>query len=223
MVIFMANLAITALVFDAGDILVHSKGDIELESWREISGYFKIWGIPLEDYTKYFLQFNTRLREFGLKQNSKKIVISLQSSNRKDLCLPVKLLEQYEAEKWWMNPAPGLKQFIEELKTFKFKIGILTDSVLPVVKIREVLHDISPMVDSVVSSREFGKQKPDIGIYNHILSRLKVTNSSLALFIGHDYEELEGAKRVGMRILSIKESIDLSLLYSKILENIQNT
>ncbi len=215
--------AISTLIFDAGDILVHRKKDTDLLSWKKILNEFNKKNVRIGDQEDLFKVYFTKLREFGSEKISTDVEVTLDfdDKNRIDLRLPVDLLETYEIEKWWLNPAPGLKEFITKLRSINLRIGILTDSVLTSDKIREVLRDISPMVDSIVSSRDTGKQKPQKEMYAKILMDFRISDKKKALFIGHDQEELRGAKHIGMRVLGVEESTCLSRLFNLILEKVK--
>ncbi len=96
-----------------------------------------------------------------------------------------------------MNPAEDLEDTINHLRMFGYRIGILTDSALQSPAIREILSSISYRIHTIVSSRDVGKMKPNSLMYDTILRKMNIP-ANKALFVGHDSEELIGAKEAGM-------------------------
>lgn len=181
-----SRIPISAIIFDAGDILVHKIPDEKTTVWKEFLTQFT----SEKDCKESLGQLYEQVRVLGPNSNSE--YVSLNS-----LEIKLSLIEEYEIEKWWKNPDPQMGEIISRLWQIGFKIGILTDSALSSTKIREVLSQISPYVHQIVSSRDIGLMKPHKQTYEMILSVLD-TPSRKALFIAHDPEEINGALEVGL-------------------------
>lgn len=180
-----SRIPISAIIFDAGDILVHKIPDEKTTVWNEFLTRFT----SERDCKESFGQLYEKVRVLG--SNSE--YVSLNST----LEIKLSLIEEYEIEKWWKNPDPHVGETISRLWQIGFKIGILTDSALSSTKIREVLSQISPYVHQIVSSRDVGLMKPQKQMYEKILSVLDIP-SYKALFIAHDPEEINGALKAGL-------------------------
>lgn len=201
-----SRIPISAIIFDAGDILVHKIPDEKTTVWNEFLAQFT----SEKDCRESLSQLYEQVRVLGSNLNSD--YVSLNST----LEIKLSLIEEYEIEKWWENPDPQVGETISRLWQIGFKIGILTDSALSSSKIREVLSQISPYVHQIVSSRDVGLMKPHRQMYEKILSVLD-TPSHKALFIAHDPEEINGALEAGLFCEDFEKIGDLN----KLLELIQ--
>ncbi len=203
---------ITALIFDAGDVLVHKKPEERLKSMQKVSQ------LELEGENS-FSELYERIRILGELTRSNFLLYSsndrLKELNKKRI--DIRLFEEYEIEKWWNNPDSSLLDSFQRLRNIGYIIGILTDSVLPSNKIRDVLEEYTAFISSIVSSRDIGVMKPHPKMYNTILSDLNVS-AKYALFIAHDLDELEGAQKLQINTINYEEIGDLNLLVKQIEE-----
>lgn len=183
---------ISALIFDAGDIIVHKIPDNQVRAWYEISTHFHNSKLNIQ---KYFIQLYDRVRTLG--SNFKYNHISIDFPEVPVLKISIILIEEYEIEKWWKHPDPQIFDTISQLWQIGYKIGILTDSALSSETIREVLPRLSPYVHKIVSSRDVGVMKPNKQMYSSMLSRLKIS-AHKAVFIAHDPAEIKGALESGL-------------------------
>jgi len=101
-----------------------------------------------------------------------------------------------------------VKKLIEELKKKGIKVAVLSDTVHPLKWRIELFKKLGiekgKHYDKIFLSNQIGAEKPEPKAYLTVLNYFKVKPEA-ALFIGHDKEELEGAKRVGMKILELKK------------------
>jgi FMN phosphatase YigB (HAD superfamily) len=204
-----SRIPISAIIFDAGDILVHKIPDDQVKVWNEFltrSYNSKI------DRQKYFTQLYEKVRTFGSDSKSEHVSLNLSAGPE----FKISLIEEYEIEKWWKNPDPRLFETISKLWQIGYKIGILTDSALSSTTIRKILSKISPYVQQIVSSRDIGVMKPQKRMYSRILSTLE-TPPNKALFIAHDPDEINGALESGL----FCENYELIGDLNKLLEVIQ--
>lgn len=206
---------IAALIFDAGDVLVHKKPDETLNSLQEFSQH------ELEGENS-FSELYERIRILGEQTRSKFLLYpsneGLKELNKKKI--DIRLFEEYEIEKWWNNPDSSLLVSFQRLSDIGYKIGILTDSVLTSNKIRNVLEEYSAFISCIVSSRDLGVMKPHPKMYNAILSELNIS-AEYALFIAHDLDELEGAQKLQINTINYEEIGDLNLLVKQIEEEFE--
>jgi len=97
----------------------------------------------------------------------------------------------------------GVKETLIALKDEGYLLGIITDSANSLsVKLRWFENGGFVHVwDSIISSQELGVQKPDPAIYAAALQQLGLS-ACQAVFIGHDVDELEGARTAGMKTIA---------------------
>lgn len=184
--------AISAIIFDAGDVLVHKIDDDKVEVWGEICSLIER---NIRGNDEIFYKIYDKVRILGSAFVDNEIIFELPDKTH--LKIPIKLVNQYEILKWWKNPDPLLKVTFKDLRKLKYRIAILTDSALPSDVIRDQLSFVSSYIDAIVSSRDVGAMKPDKRMYTSVLSELNLQPEK-SLFIGHEKEELDGALRIGM-------------------------
>ncbi|MFX0052451.1 MAG: HAD family hydrolase [Candidatus Hodarchaeota archaeon] len=210
----LAKIAISALIFDAGDVLVHPIPDEDVEVMRTF--YSRYYRYNKSELRFYFTQLYEKIRT--LNPDSKINFEEVKLNNQPQLKLPISLFCEYEVEKFWKNPDPLLKETLIYLRKQGYRIAILTDSALLSDKIRNILNHVSPYIHSIVSSRDVGAMKPDQRMYSAVLKQLNIS-AEKGLFIGHDIEEIQGALEVGLFcenyevIGSLKRLIDV--IYQK--------
>jgi FMN phosphatase YigB (HAD superfamily) len=204
----ISRIPISAIIFDAGDILVHKIPNHQTSAWKDFLSIFDNSTVNQENY---FNQIYEKVRTLGSYSKSKEI--SLYSDKIK---IKISLVEEFEIQKWWKNQDPRLIETISKLWRIGYKIGILTDSALSSTKIREVLYQISPYIHHIVSSRDVGVMKPHKQMYSTILSNLDIPPNR-ALFIAHDPAEINGALKSGL----LCENYELIGDLDKLLEVIQ--
>jgi HAD superfamily hydrolase (TIGR01549 family) len=208
------KIPISALIFDAGDVLVNKIADTEVKAWYKIQNLLK----SKEKRNEFrFTQIYEKIRSLGSIDEANFIsIISGETFRRPRLnTIDIKVYEEYEIEKWWRNPDPTLLMTLKQLKEIGYKIGILTDSALTSEHIGKVLDAFSNYIDAIVSSRDIGMMKPSRRMYISVLSQLNV-NPEKALFIAHDWEELEGAEKLGILVENFEEIKNLNSLVKKI-------
>jgi putative hydrolase of the HAD superfamily len=97
----------------------------------------------------------------------------------------------------------GVRETLIALKDHGYMLGIITDSANPLhVKLRWFENGGFVQVwDSIISSQELGVQKPDPKIYAAALRQLGLS-AGQAAFVGHDVDELQGARTAGMKTIA---------------------
>jgi HAD superfamily hydrolase (TIGR01549 family) len=189
---------VRALLFDAGDILYFRP-----ERGQKFQAFLKESGLAEK-------KIPAGERE-ALKQQAFQGLISQEQFREAELRLyGVDTLEQIERGKKAMEEDDnniqffeGVKETLIELKNEGYMLGIITDSANPLsVKLRWFENGgFAHVWDSIISSQELGVQKPDPGIYAAALQQLGL-NACQAVFIGHDVDELEGARTAGIKTIA---------------------
>ncbi len=98
---------------------------------------------------------------------------------------------------------PGVNETLHALKKEGYYLGIITDTAVPIAqKLRWFRNaGIGELFDCFISSKELGLQKPDPDIYLAALHQLGLAPHQ-SVFVGHDEDELDGARAVGMHTVA---------------------
>lgn len=109
-----------------------------------------------------------------------------------------------------INLLEGVPETLKILKERGFKLGVITNSIIPSETKKEWLKqrgvDIS--WDVFVSSVELGFRKPEPEIYLYAIKQIGVL-AKHSVFVGHSPDELLGAKNIGMLTLSLNPDSDI--------------
>jgi HAD superfamily hydrolase (TIGR01509 family) len=94
---------------------------------------------------------------------------------------------------------PGVAHTLAELKARHLRLGVLcnSDRSSDCVESALAAMGLGAIFDSVVSSRDLGRCKPELQAYEASLAQLG-SESHRTAFVGHAAEELDGAARLGM-------------------------
>lgn len=197
---------IKAYIFDAGDIL------FDATKWRKwLHKYLKDNNLTQLTYSEMFhiwdsnflyevyrgrMEYSQAFEQFllFLQLSKTQIKIVKKASDEKK---PV-IEASTKPYKWVYEKFPAIKKK-------GIKIGILTDSEkhLPAHKKRYRKAGLLQYIDVICSSADTGFVKPDPRAYKLILKKLGIKPSE-AVFIGHDKDELIGAKNIGMNAVLLK-------------------
>lgn len=115
----------------------------------------------------------------------------------------------------------GVYNTLKELKQKGYLLGIITDSAVPVY-LKLSWFDkggFADVWDSYISSQEIGTQKPDPRIYLASLEQIGLEPHQ-AVFVGHDPEELAGARNIGMSTIAFNS--DLGAVADHTIERFQD-
>lgn len=194
---------VVGLVFDMGDVLVDATA---WRRWllRQIAEYgltppyrsfFAIWD------RDYLDDVHRGVREYGEALRSFLAATGLTDRQIEELLDASKVQKSaIEAE---ARPFPGVRQTLWRLHGDGVRLAVLSDSESPSSVIRRRLAQlgIGDCFQAVVSSRDLGFAKPDRRAYMAAANELQLTPAQLA-FVGHEAEELLGARRAGMRTIA---------------------
>jgi putative hydrolase of the HAD superfamily len=97
----------------------------------------------------------------------------------------------------------GIATTLARLDDMGLRLGVLTDTESTEARIRATLDsfDIGRHFDAVVSSRDIGHAKPERAAFEAAVHAMGVAVAGCA-FVGHDPEELDGAKSVGLHTIA---------------------
>ena len=210
---------IRGIIFDAGDVLFNAR------LWRKwlhkflkeefnlkltYSDLFYLWDnyylrdIHLKrlDYNDGFCKF---LNHLGLGQEKIKTI------NQKSFEKKKEIEENTKPYKWVYN-------YLPKIKSKGIKIGILTDSENSsiIIKKRYNIWEIDRYIDIIISSADTGIIKPYQEAYLFILKELDL-NINATIFIGHDKDEILGAKILGLKTVNYFNKTSFNSLMSELL------
>ncbi|MGC3967142.1 MAG: HAD family hydrolase [Pirellulales bacterium] len=197
------------LVFDMGDVL------LDATLWRrwlleqlrtlglksQYRSLFAIWDREYLDDVhrgrrRYSEAFTAFLAASGLTPSQVDEVVAASDSCKREL----------EAE---TRPFPGVRQTLLRLHADGVRMAVLSDSESPSAAIARRLESlgIGAYFSAIVSSRDLGETKPQRACYLRAAAELHLSSDRLA-FVGHDAEELLGARRAGMRTIAFNYERD---------------
>jgi HAD superfamily hydrolase (TIGR01509 family) len=101
-------------------------------------------------------------------------------------------------------PIPGGREALAGLKQRGFVLGIVTDTIYPIEWKMRWLDKVgvAEFIDVVTCSTVLGAHKPDPAMYLNALQQAHLTPGESA-FVGHDAEELEGARKAGIATVAV--------------------
>jgi HAD superfamily hydrolase (TIGR01509 family) len=99
---------------------------------------------------------------------------------------------------------PGGREALAGLKQRGFVLGIVTDTIYPIERKMRWLGQVgvAEFIDVVACSTVVGAHKPDPAIYLDALQQAHLAPDESA-FVGHDAEELDGARKAGMATVAV--------------------
>ena len=191
------------LIFDMGDVLY------DATVWRRwlmqllhrmglhthYRSFFKVWEQEyLDDVHRgrreYGEAFQTFLLAAGLSRGHIDEVVAASHARKREI-------------ETGTRPLPGVRETIARLSQQGVVLAVLSDSE----STSELLHSrlvklgLGGRFTAVVSSFDLERTKPDPACYRAALSAIGMRTEQVA-FVGHDAEELAGAKAVGLRTLA---------------------
>lgn len=199
---------IKAIIFDMGDIL------FDATQWRKALHKF-LNGLGYEgDFNDMITRWDTFLKRAHLGKAKYYAVFE-------DFINSLGYAKEYERiKRFSMKTArsveenrklfPHVKDTLRKLKRQGIKLAILTDSESSEEKNRRRLKklEIDKYFDTVVSSADIGFVKPQRKAFQITLDRLNVRNTEAA-FVGHDNDELQGAREAGLMTIAFNCDADV--------------
>jgi HAD superfamily hydrolase (TIGR01509 family) len=101
-------------------------------------------------------------------------------------------------------PIPGGREALAGLKQRGFLLGIVTDTIYPLGRKMRWLDQVgvAEFIDVIACSTVVGAHKPEPEMYLNALQQACLTPDKSA-FVGHDAEELDGARKAGMATVAV--------------------
>jgi putative hydrolase of the HAD superfamily len=97
------------------------------------------------------------------------------------------------------TPFPALRETLQALRARKLKLGIVTNGETEFQQNNIIALDLPSYVDTILISEQENLRKPDPRIFTLAATRLGVPTSA-CLFVGdHPYNDIQGARNVGMK------------------------
>ncbi len=202
---------VTGLIFDMGDVL------IDATAWRRwllqllgrlglhagYRSFFDIWDRDYLDAVhrgrrEYAEAFEAFLRDSGLTRGQIDEIVAASALRKRELEDQVR-------------PFPGVRSTLERLRDAGLRLAVLSDSESPAAAIAARLQrlGLGGLFLTIVSSSDLKLTKPDPAAYAAALGGLNVAPRQAA-FVGHDADELQGARRCGLRSIAFNFDRDAS-------------
>jgi HAD superfamily hydrolase (TIGR01509 family) len=111
-------------------------------------------------------------------------------------------------------PIPGGREALAGLRQRGFALGIVTDTMYPIEWKMRWLNTVgvAEFIDVVACSTVLGAHKPDPAMYLNAVQQAHLTPGESA-FVGHDAEELEGARKAGIATVAVNYGPDVRADY----------
>lgn len=192
-------MTLDGLLFDMGDVL------FDATSWRRwLAQLLNRMGLQAR-YPDFFQTWDKRFLvevHCGRREYSDAFCAFLRSAG-----LTADQIDEVEAAsrvrkrelEHSARPLLGVRPTLARLHSTGVIMGVLSDSESPAAELREKLVrlGLADRFQTVVSSCELGRTKPDPLCYQTAVSAMGLTMPRVA-FVGHDAEELAGAAAAGM-------------------------
>jgi putative hydrolase of the HAD superfamily len=195
---------IRAVLFDADGVLYYRKNkDVELNSF--IKHYGQNCSVVPESEINLL-----RHRAFTGQMTFKEYKIDiLKLYGITDSHLLEQGLQKAIREKTRVLYFANTLDTLKALKERSYYLGIVTDTTQPLhLKIEKLERGgFGHLWDSIIPSNEVGVQKPDPRIYQLALNQLGI-EPERAIFVGHNTNELQGARKTGMKTVAFNYDRD---------------
>jgi FMN phosphatase YigB (HAD superfamily) len=190
-------------IFDGGQV-IYSVRRAERKGLKEYKKFLKKFNVTLEEQGKLWWKFypktvrgKTTLRKVD-EIIFKKLGIPKSKVGewlKKDKKINLKLTK--------LNK--NAKQTLSKIKSLGIKVAILSDTVQPLKWRKERFKKMGLIggkhYDKNFLSNQMGFEKPEKGAYLTVLKYFKIKPSE-AVFVGHDKEEIKGAKKLKIKTIS---------------------
>lgn len=190
---------IKLLIFDANGVLYRKNKFAYIQKIKE---FFDKHGISFERASKEWNKLKAKAAEGKLKYENA-IKLWLSKLGKPEL---FELWFRFEDEisNKVIRLFSGVPKILKMLKS-KYKLAVLSDDIRSVqLKTNELKKlKIARYFDAVFTSNQIGYVKPRLQAYQKVLEHFGV-DAKETVFVGHDYAEIEGAKKANMLTIGIK-------------------
>jgi len=204
---------IRAVCFDLGETLICYEGtplnwkEHYHNALQEVSSAFGEWlgkeakGRAIETLLQFNTRENPRLEEVNHETIFRKIGIHLgiQAHSPTDICRPFFRYFQRRAK-----PFPNTITVLKELRNKHIATGVLTDVPygMPKEFVLEDLQDLTPYLNTVVTSVEAGYRKPHRAGFQLLAETLSIPISGL-VYVGNEKKDIDGGLSAGAVVVLI--------------------
>ncbi|OJX43984.1 MAG: hypothetical protein BGO78_03245 [Chloroflexi bacterium 44-23] len=212
----LGNRAIRAFLFDAGDVLYFRPHRFEM-----FGAFLERQGIvPERNVQDGIRRIKNEAFEGKLDrlQYLKAFVNLYGIKGQENVQEGMQILEQEDNRVVFF---PGVSETLHALKDLGYYLGIITDTAVPVAQKLSWFRNagFGEVFDCFISSKELGLQKPDPDIYMAAINQLGISPHQ-SVFVGHDADELDGARAVGMHTVSFnnQEPVNADIIISNFVD-----
>jgi len=200
---------IQAVLYDLGDIF------FEAHYWRKwMWEYFKDKSLFNGEFHEFYFLYEDYLSPVyeGKKDylNAFHLFIDkLGIENRKEF---EKL--SFEKKSYYENNRKlfsGVKETLAKLIALKIKNVIITDNENDSQYVRKKIikrFDITNYIDHIYTSKDFKMKKPNPKLFYSVLNDLELNKENI-VFVGHDIDELNGVKKMGIKTIEYNNYLGL--------------
>ncbi|NLW08463.1 MAG: HAD family phosphatase [Firmicutes bacterium] len=187
---------IKAVIFDYGAVISTPQPKKEIRAMEKLAGVDRerFW----EAYWRYRLDYDTVLTT---EEYWRKVFAACGAVWREDL---LRQLADHDARSWTVLDRPMLV-FVRLLKTFGFKVGLLSN--MPEDILKEMRRKFpwlqGNLFDSQIFSCDLKKAKPDPAVFYRSLQELAV-EAEETLFIDDMAANIEAARKIGLKTIHYK-------------------
>ena len=198
---------INAILFDMGDML------FDATYWRKwlyqeiLRNHIPAINLP-RDYPRFIFLWEKFLEEAELGRTDyesafEQFILSLGFSYPQFQNIQTESLKQRKEIEKNRKLFPGVSETLRRLKEMRIKLAILTDTATPEAGTRERLRKlgIESFFDAVVCSVDIHHKKPGFWSYQTAIERIGTTRKE-TIFVGHDRDELFGARAFGLTTIA---------------------
>ena len=105
----------------------------------------------------------------------------------------------------------GVKETLAKLIALKIKNVIITDNENDSQYVRKKIikrFDITNYIDHIYTSKDFKMKKPNPKLFYSVLNDLELNKENI-VFVGHDIDELNGVKKMGIKTIEYNNYLGL--------------
>jgi putative hydrolase of the HAD superfamily len=192
---------IRALIFDLDDTL-YPEHEFVASGYRAVAKHLSATsGMPEEDIERTMMALWTR-------EGRRNVLPAALNHCRCESVRVEELVRVYRQHKPNIRLFPGYYDLLREFRS-AYRLGIITDGVSPVQRAKCAALGLEEIVDSIICTWEYGKEKEKPNPYSFCLQMacLQVQPDE-ALFIGDNWEkDCLGARGVGMRCVQVQSPL----------------
>jgi len=196
-------MSISAVIFDLWNTLCYFDDDVMDDYEEEVVDYLNSFdkSVSIEDYhglrKKYHVPATTG--RLSVKALNEKIILDIGLPQASSVVLTDKMTGSFSKG---VRICPGVPDLMAKLKSMDMKLGLITNCMEGTM---EILKSIGlDVFDSYAFSDEVGARKPDKKIYLKVTSELGVDPSECVFISDEIFEDLVGAKNLGMKTIHIQ-------------------